>query len=267
MEKELDCGVVLPEELTLVSHGEKILRDGIVLHSYSYVRGENVPVRVWVAVLSPGKGEIAVQTAPWGTTRTVGEHMEAARKRGKKPVLATNADFFHLAAGTLTPYGTQIVDGVVIYEPHTRERYGGLWFGITEEGRPVIGDCEDYFSQYQGKLRQGVGGGVLLMKDGALCVEPSEGYGPRTWVGYAPDGTVALAVADGRQPEWSKGVSLADQARILQDLNVGITDAINLDGGGSTAMAVSDGDGLRLINRVCVDPERPVADVLMIVEK
>ena len=255
-------------DLRFVSEERSMLGEGVELRSFVGERDDGRPVHCWVVIADPKHAEVAVQTAPWGTARTVGEHVDTAVKRGKKVLAATNADFFHLAAGTLTPYGAQIVDGVVIYEPHTRERYGNLWFGMTFDGTPVIGDAEDYFGTYVGLLKNAVGGGVLLLKDGTVVCDPENNPGPRTWVGYAPDGTVALAITDGRQADWSVGMTLAEQAQLLLDLDVGITDAINLDGGGSTAMVTCDETGQKTLrNRVCVSPERPVADTLMIVQK
>ena len=64
-----------------------------------------------------------------------------------------------------------------------------------------------------------------------------------------------LATVDGRQPGWSAGVTLAEAARLMRAL--GARDALNLDGGGSTAMTVRG----ELVNRPS-DPagERPVSD-------
>jgi exopolysaccharide biosynthesis protein len=42
---------------------------------------------------------------------------------------------------------------------------------------------------------------------------------------------------DGRQPGVSEGVTLEEGARLMQSL--GAVDAMNLDGGGSTAMALN----------------------------
>lgn len=69
---------------------------------------------------------------------------------------------------------------------------------------------------------------------------PYDIFGPtvspdRTAVGYRSDGKVILFVCDGRI-ETSEGATLVELAQILKGL--GCTNAINLDGGGSTGMVV-----------------------------
>ena len=58
---------------------------------------------------------------------------------------------------------------------------------------------------------------------------------PRTAVGRRPDGTVLLVVADGRNQE-AAGLTMPELQLVMKAL--GCADAINLDGGGSTAMVV-----------------------------
>lgn len=58
---------------------------------------------------------------------------------------------------------------------------------------------------------------------------------PRTAVGYRPNGELILLIVDGRQVS-SRGVDLNELATILLDL--GCYEALNLDGGGSSAMVV-----------------------------
>ena len=58
---------------------------------------------------------------------------------------------------------------------------------------------------------------------------------PRTAVGVRPDGTVLLVVADGRNAS-AAGLSMLELQQLM--LVLGCRDAVNLDGGGSTAMVV-----------------------------
>lgn len=60
---------------------------------------------------------------------------------------------------------------------------------------------------------------------------------PRTMVGVAPDGTILLVETDGRQPGLAIGTSMQETAAVMQWL--GATSAINLDGGGSSAMVIN----------------------------
>jgi Phosphodiester glycosidase len=63
---------------------------------------------------------------------------------------------------------------------------------------------------------------------------------PRTMIGTAPDGTILLAEIDGRQPGLSIGTTIQETANVMQWL--GANKAINLDGGGSSAMIVNGAD-------------------------
>lgn len=125
--------------------------------------------------------------------------------------------------------------------------------------------------------REAVGGFPILVRGGAeVAGLDSAGAAtfapvrhPRTVVAVAAAGRrLMLVTVDGRQPGHSAGMTLRELARLALDL--GASDAINLDGGGSTAMAVAkwtDG-GWRypVVNRPS-DPqgERAVGNALAIV--
>jgi len=109
--------------------------------------------------------------------------------------------------------------------------------------------------------------GGLLVTGGVPCghlgrVDPLRRH-PRTAVGVAEGGRVLiLAVVDGRQPGWSIGATLAEMAIIMADL--GCTEAINLDGGGSSAFVTIDTDGTLVANRPSDTHFRPVANSILV---
>lgn len=80
---------------------------------------------------------------------------------------------------------------------------------------------------------------------------------PRTALAYNAD-TLFLAVADGRQPKYSTGLTLYELASILIDL--GATEAINLDGGSSSTFVVND----QVINKPSGNREREVLNAVLI---
>jgi Phosphodiester glycosidase len=96
--------------------------------------------------------------------------------------------------------------------------------------------------------REAIGGGPMLIHNSAKIITATEevfdaasgisaGSGaPRTAIARLADGKIVLMVVDGRSAT-SRGVSLSELADIL--LGLGATDAINLDGGGSSAMVVN----------------------------
>ncbi len=76
--------------------------------------------------------------------------------------------------------------------------------------------------------------GGRLIKNGELGSGFEAGAAPRTAVGIKADGTVVFYTLDGRQSGYSYGAQIQTVARRMQEL--GCVDAINLDGGGSTAI-------------------------------
>jgi hypothetical protein len=124
--------------------------------------------------------------------------------------------------------------------------------------------------------REAVGGRPALLRDSVILGEVDSIGGasfattrhPRTAVGIARNGTrLLLVVVDGRQQGYSMGMTLRELANLM--LGLGARDAINLDGGGSSAFVVADPDSagaLRVANKPS-DPsgERPVANALAVI--
>jgi hypothetical protein len=134
---------------------------------------------------------------------------------------------------------------------------------------------------------ESVGGSPILVRDGKRWFADvddnfTRGRHPRSIAAWGAEGETLLITVDGRQPKHSVGVSLAEAADLV--LGLGATQAINLDGGGSTTftvrsqvvnqpsdVAVREG-GKEVIrhaasagDRVVGHVERPVASALMVV--
>ncbi len=128
--------------------------------------------------------------------------------------------------------------------------------------------------------REAVGGFPMLLIDSAPPAGPvnqgSESFrgpNPRTAVGIGANGErLLLVVIDGRQPGVSAGGTIDQTASLLRSL--GAVHALNLDGGGSSAMVLAAGVGRRpsaaaagpsLVNRPS-DPtgERAVGNALAV---
>lgn len=122
-----------------------------------------------------------------------------------------------------------------------------------------------------GAIDELVGGWPVILRDGASMVEQSasrEFTGksntdvrhPRSFVGFDADTSHLYLVAlDGRSPA-SAGMTLAEAAAFLHEL--GVAHALNLDGGGSTALVVRG----KVVNHPSdAGGERPVANALLLV--
>ncbi len=121
-----------------------------------------------------------------------------------------------------------------------------------------------------------VGGFPLLLVDSAAApnvntagAESFRGLNPRTAVGMARNSTrLLLVVIDGRRPTWSAGASTLQTAELL--LALGAVSAVNLDGGGSSAMVVRtpSSGATRVVNRPSdAAGERAVANALAVLDR
>jgi len=88
------------------------------------------------------------------------------------------------------------------------------------------------------------------------------GRHPRTMFGVDRVGFVWLVTVDGRQPDFSAGMTLLELQAFARRL--GLTDALNLDGGGSTTMVIAG----NIVNHPS-DPTGPrtVSDVLLVMPR
>jgi hypothetical protein len=111
-----------------------------------------------------------------------------------------------------------------------------------------------------------IGGGPTLVRDGRVVVkEDTEGFKPDVVAGRAPRTAVGfqgrrllLVTVDGREPAISVGMSLVELAELMREL--GCTDAMNLDGGGSTTAWVRG----TVLNQPSAGQERRVAEALFL---
>ena len=96
-----------------------------------------------------------------------------------------------------------------------------------------------------------------VSQDSNIGGEGFYGPHPRTMLGKCADGTVYMVVMEGRL-EGASGFSLANMVSLAEDLNM--TDAINLDGGGSSTLWVT---GAGVINRPSGGSLRNVPNVIV----
>ena len=202
----------------------------------------------------------------------------AARKNDF--ALAINASFF-LAPNTRTlqgktiqyyvgncaiPEGWHFSGGKLLTQPR-KENLRAV-FIVHDDGKISF---QDSARELPANTRYAVSGSAIVLRAGEVVARPREApRHPRSAVGMSADGRSLLIVAvDGRQ-EHSRGVTLEELGQLMQTL--GAFHALNLDGGGSTALVIKDpGTGVFAIANQPSDTsnsmpnvhiERPVADVI-----
>lgn len=113
-----------------------------------------------------------------------------------------------------------------------------------------------------------VSGNVLLLRDGEVVAHENKVRHPRTAVGLNRDATrMILLVVDGRKSGVANGMNYEELAAEL--LRLGAHDALNLDGGGSSVLAIRapERNEFRILNAPTDGRERAVANVLGITVK
>jgi hypothetical protein len=129
-------------------------------------------------------------------------------------------------------------DGVVISGPATAEMQA---LASAEFNQPV--SLNIYTLPDWSGMKHALGGGPYLVKNGRQFVDAKaehfSGLGfrePRSAVGITQDGKLLLVAVDGRRKGVSAGMTLHEMAYLMQRL--GCVQAMNLDGGSSTQMAI-----------------------------
>ena len=220
--------------------------------------------------VSKAEGFPAKATAAIEDTKTFAER--------EKTQLAVNANFFGWLGKKTNGepaevLGACISNGVVVSPARVHENKpdpaiaffadpaGGV---VARVGRLRNDDLEGALAAVAG-----IGASGTTSLDGSLLVTDSKNTGdqarvdpdkrhPRTAIGASADGRTAYVVAiDGRSPS-SVGVTLPELADYM--ISIGAANAINLDGGGSTAFIYApEGESTLLTNKPSDGKFRPVA--------
>ena len=269
---------------------KRTLIDGVTYIQRTYTTSNGTKVVAYITVLeADAAAHVEVQAAPLtkvsscennnsnnclnlhglspkSTSAFVAE-MEAA---GKNVLMGMNAGFFMKSAGCYAPWGMQIINGRVDAEPRddtsTTKKYSN-WFAITKDGKPVIGNLADYNNTYKGNILYGVGARDLLLRNDKYLT-PSGGHDARTAVGYNAKGDIVMFTVPGNnENEVNPGATLADLAQVFMDLDMDITSAMSLDGGGSTTMVVEAANGKPKLESplYSTTEERALGNILAIV--
>jgi hypothetical protein len=150
-------------------------------------------------------------------------------------------DYYPHPGDPVRAYGRACSEGVC----YTRgSGLGAPSLFLSADGRAAIGE-----SPPEGSAPYNVvSGGPLLVDGGAVVNNPGVAQHPRTAAGLDAAGRrLFLLVVDGRQPNYSEGVTLLELAAMMRARGAHV--ALNLDGGGSTTLARRRASGdVELVN-------------------
>ncbi len=182
---------------------------------------------------------------------------QAARRTGAK--LAINGGGFARARGLIYPMGITVVDGKI----KTFDVIGDEWsfIGFDKNGRLVGGKIQTREQLEKLNVRHGASFVPTLLKDGKKQPIPAKWRNrkePRTMIGHFSNGDLLFIVIDGRQKDYSEGVTLEEAQNKLLEFNV--RDAYNLDGGGSSTFWYNG----KVLNRPSDGRERKLASNIVV---
>jgi exopolysaccharide biosynthesis protein len=115
-----------------------------------------------------------------------------------------------------------------------------------------------------------IGGSPMLLKNGAITITDTEELidinnktgRSRSALGYTASNRLIFLAIEKNSTSTNVGASLVEEAQLLKDM--GCTDAINLDGGGSTCLLVNNGKTTNLPEG---NTQRAVTSVIMLKKK
>lgn len=211
--------------------------------------------------------EVVAFTTAFGTTTPAGPGLEAVLDRRQRVVSLRSP-----RGGPLLPgYRSVQATGSSAESLRAATRLGSrlqISSSLRAGRRPVQRSRELSVVNGGPELVRGGRMHVTPRTDGFVrATNPSFYYGfsaqrnPRTFAGVDARGRTLLATVDGRSTT-SLGLSIVETARVAQAL--GMRDALNLDGGGSTSMVVDS----QVVNQPS-DPtgERPVGDAVLVLPR
>ncbi|KUG03755.1 hypothetical protein ASZ90_018848 [hydrocarbon metagenome] len=264
------------EELAGISHSHKEMSDQIYedritamlgppIDSYS---SDRVNIKVFkldemgyrgyiakVKLFDPDAVKVILGQDKLGSLETTSS---AATRTGA--ILGVNGGGFFSSGNQVLPIGNTVVDGEFVTGFHPSN--GDVFFaGISQNGNLVGGVFYDKESLTRLNPQQGVSFLPILIKGGKPQVVPREwqtSKQPRTIIGEYANGDFILIVVDGRQSDWSSGVTLERLQNKLAEL--GVKEGYNLDGGGSSTMVFKG----QVLNRPADGQQRAVSNNIVI---
>lgn len=188
---------------------------------------------------------------------------------------AINGSFFDMEFGNPVCYlridGTQRGENTPGRDDSVNRKYYQYATLALQSGRPnLLVPDSNRLSEEQMKEKNIMTAGPMLLHEGALVPQRDDRTfvtkrHNRTALGVRPDGTTLLVVADGRFKHKAEGLSLTELERVMHWL--GCTEAINLDGGGSSTMYVKDSGVVNYPsdnNRHDHEGQRPVSNAILL---
>ncbi len=238
---EIKYGGINSNLLFETERADTVIANGVTYSEIKYVDSHGLPVLAYLVKVEDGADRIMMGMEDNGTAvtnakATVLDAINAAEADGIDIVAGINADFFHIESD-YSPVGLCVKDGVILKQ-NTETK---PWIAVMKDGTLDCGIAGEARSKIT-NMKHGFGASHVMLKGGIVYQDGvGDSFGmirhPRTAMGYDGEGNVYLLVVDGRRPNLSNGASLLDLTIMLREY--GATNAVNLDGGGSSTMIIN----------------------------
>ena len=175
-------------------------------------------------------------------------------------VAGINSSYYNMITGK--PTGTFVMNGIDVTTESEGNAYG--YFAVMKDGSVKIGKPGDY-SADKGNIQEAIGIYRMLIVDGVMQNLDDVTKYPRQTIGITADNQVIIMTADGNQAPDSIGLTLKEQAEVMEAM--GCVWAGHLDGGGSaTYVCKPEGsDDLVITNSPSDGSERSISNGFLIV--
>ena len=255
---------------------EILLAEGVTETDLHFTKGDGSEMHAFLieADLSQGNNHLFVG-APFADKNAFGKKRQTLSEQAplyvtdiSRPVVIVNADFWAVSGtykdqlrGPIHCQG-EILKSSFLYEERLYQQ-ALSYAGVRSDGSLAI-EPKDHYLSDQARLVECTGGGVIMLYDGEIPpLDSYNGIDPRTVIGYKGK-TVCFLVVDGRQADWSNGLTYQELGSIMKA--AGCRSAVNLDGGGSAQLLILNPEThqYEIRNRPADGKERAVAETWII---
>ena len=255
---------------SLVKETKKEICDGVSYLERHYKDENSLPYKAYILFVDPtkasfymGTGKDEYVTTPIAEDRqSVVGHMQSAVANGVDVIAGTNGDFFAISSNYI-PTGLAVKEGTKLCCVDSARPY----IAFTYDGKAAI--YSNAHNADISNVRTAIGGRQVIVYDSmphdiGRSTDFGETSHPRTLAGIMADGTVIMAVIDGRQKSHSNGAPLGQCAKFM--ISLGAVTAINLDGGGSSTMVIRNGSTYNVKNSPSDGAPRRIYNSLLVVK-
>lgn len=252
---------------TVLADTLKELAPGVKQTTIRYIDYSNLPMALYILEVDLNNPRIKIKAGTPNnnnafSTQVVSGIASTQDGVGNKVLAAVNGDFFGIPGQPLGEPQSILFKNAVGIKPMYKLCTLCTYLSVDDMGKAAIGTKTRSVDSL--RIKEAVGGYHLLVQDSARVSQGDPSIDPRTAVGVTSGNIVYFVVVDGRQPAYSNGMSFAQLSNVFMAL--GVKDAINMDGGGSSTLVVREGSNFAVKNIPLGGVERAVANAWTIVD-